>query len=173
MAVESKHAEIDTLHVTLQALRVDKKQMTLAVFRQLPAAQLHKEDGELAFDSLWGWVKYDIAGEGSMWFVTETGGRLYRCPNFRIDSLEDLRYRARRLEKEHKWWHSVNELPEKERTNKRYEERAHYRSYYWNAADGPEIEKDLIEIYKKIERSINMAKNRQRLRSLPQLFIAV
>jgi hypothetical protein len=50
--VETSHASIDTLSVTIRAIHVDRKQMTLAVFRQLPHGKETKES------SLWGLVRY-------------------------------------------------------------------------------------------------------------------
>lgn len=38
--IETKRASLDTMSVTIQALHVSGKQMTLAVFRQLPAKVL-------------------------------------------------------------------------------------------------------------------------------------
>jgi hypothetical protein len=69
MDIETKHASLDTLAVTIQALHVNGKQMTLAVFRQLPELQL------------WGRVRYTIPGEFrnvDMWIVGSRQGKLYR-----------------------------------------------------------------------------------------------
>ena len=70
--VETKNASLDTLAVTIQALHVSGKQMTLAVFRQLPRRV------ESSNASLWGTVRYSIKDEGSLWLVFSEDGRLYR-----------------------------------------------------------------------------------------------
>jgi hypothetical protein len=70
--VEAKNARLDTLAVTIQALHVSGKQMTLAVFRQLPRA-IEDEDSEL-----WGIVRYAIKDEGAVWLVFSHDGTLYR-----------------------------------------------------------------------------------------------
>lgn len=71
-AVQTKNASLDTLAVTIQALHVSGKQMTLAVFRQLPRAT-ESEDSEL-----WGVVRYAIKYEGDLWLVFSHNGSLYR-----------------------------------------------------------------------------------------------
>lgn len=72
MQIESKNASLDTLAVTIRALHVSGKQMTLAVFRQLPTAR--ERDGS----SLWGVVRYTIKDEGELWLVFSHDGVLYR-----------------------------------------------------------------------------------------------
>ena len=72
MLVETKNASLDTLSVTIQALHVNGKQMTLAVFRQLPQK---REDSE---SSIWGVVNYIIKNEGDIWLVFSNNGVLYR-----------------------------------------------------------------------------------------------
>lgn len=70
--IETKNASLDTLQVTIRALHVNGKQMTLAVFRQLPTDM---EDDE---SELWGMVRYTIKDEGRLWLVFSRGGRLWR-----------------------------------------------------------------------------------------------
>jgi hypothetical protein len=72
MIVETKAASIDTMAVTIQALHVSGKQMTLAVFRQLP---IMREGAEAV---PWGIVRYAIKDEGDLWLVFSDDGRLYR-----------------------------------------------------------------------------------------------
>ena len=72
MEVETKHARLDTLSVTIQALHVSGKQMTLAVFRQLKKG--HEDENS----ELWGVVKYPIKDEGENWLVFSTDGTLRR-----------------------------------------------------------------------------------------------
>lgn len=70
--IETKTASLETMSVTIQALHVNGKQMTLAVFRQLPRAQF-----EPGSHVAWGTVNYKI-GDMSRWLVFEHGGRLHR-----------------------------------------------------------------------------------------------
>ena len=72
MQVETKNASLDTMAVTIKTLHVSGKQMTLAVFRQLPNAR-EREDSEL-----WGVVRYAIKGEGDLWLVFSHDGALRR-----------------------------------------------------------------------------------------------
>lgn len=79
MQVETKNASLDTMAVTIQALHVSGKQMTLAVFRQLPIALAFNDSGELRDLDFWGLVRYQIKDEASLWAVASAGGILYRC----------------------------------------------------------------------------------------------
>jgi len=79
MQVETKNASLDTLSVTIQALHVSGKQMTLAVFRQLPIGAAINKDGSLVDLDFWGLVRYQIKDEASLWAVASAGGILYRC----------------------------------------------------------------------------------------------
>ena len=70
--IETKNASLDTLAVTILALHVSGKQMTQAVFKQLP------EGREIDGDSLWGVVRYQIKDSHDLWLVFSSGNRLYR-----------------------------------------------------------------------------------------------
>lgn len=71
--VEEKNANLSTLSVTIQALHVSGKQMTLAVFKQLPWVHLTPPL------TPWGFVRYEIKGEADLWLVFSHGGILYRA----------------------------------------------------------------------------------------------
>lgn len=72
MEIETKNASLDTLAVTIKALHVNGKQMTLAVFRQLPRSY-ERDDSDL-----WGVVRYEIKSEGCLWLVFSHDGTLRR-----------------------------------------------------------------------------------------------
>ena len=72
MLVEEKNASLSTLSVTIQALHVQGKQMTLAVFRQLPTMVVNKDC------SIWGIVRYEIKNLGDLWLVFSFNNCLYR-----------------------------------------------------------------------------------------------
>ncbi len=76
--IETKTASLDTLSVTIRALHVSGKQMTLAVFRQLPVAELCDEFGE-PFGNWWGRVIYPLKNEADHWMIVEYEGQLHRC----------------------------------------------------------------------------------------------
>jgi len=65
--VEAKNATLDTLAVTILALHVSGKQMTQAVFKQLPEGR--EEEG----DPMWGIVRYS-----GLWIIFSSKGTLYR-----------------------------------------------------------------------------------------------
>lgn len=72
-------ATLSTLKVEIKALTVSGKQMTLAVFRQLPTQKTYDCEMNLRLDvRYWGIVRYAIKDEGDVWVVMEQGGRLYR-----------------------------------------------------------------------------------------------
>ncbi len=79
MEIQTKSASLDTFAVTIQALHVNGKQMTLAVFRQLPEVSIlderHYKDSSLKW---WGKVNYRV-GDSDRWMVCERDGRLYRA----------------------------------------------------------------------------------------------
>ena len=70
--IETKNADISTLSVTIQALHVGGKQMTIAVFRQLVHADMTDACEP------WGFVRYNIKDQGNIWLVHSYSGRLYR-----------------------------------------------------------------------------------------------
>jgi hypothetical protein len=74
MQVETQNASLSTMAVTIKALHVNGKQMTLAVFRQLE----QKKENEQA--KLWGCVHYEIKDQGLIWLVFSQDGHLYRRP---------------------------------------------------------------------------------------------
>jgi hypothetical protein len=150
MEIETKNASLDTFAVTIQALHVSGKQMTLAVFRQLPVTNLmdqsYNKDQSLKW---WGLVRYRIADEGEKWVVCEKDGKLYRA-TFSVDS--DKRFK-REIEK-------IKAI----------------RPYL--GADGkivsrPDLAEKLAELFRSV---INVSKNNEvanEAEALPQLFIAV
>lgn len=85
---------MSTFSVTIQALHVNGKQMTLAVFRQLPTLALFAENSERTPCVWWGIVRYPIKDEGDTWVVADMGGKLFRCflpeANFESCALRDM-----------------------------------------------------------------------------------
>ncbi|MBK7782358.1 MAG: hypothetical protein IPJ58_16605 [Ardenticatenia bacterium] len=73
MEIETKRASLDTMAVTIQALHVDGKQMTLAVFRQLPETWTREE----VYDP-WGYVRHGTAARTDVWIIHSVGGVLHR-----------------------------------------------------------------------------------------------
>lgn len=76
--IETSNASIDTMAVTIRSLHVNSKQMTLAVFRQLPVFYVYQDDGTLSDVDRWGLVRYKIRDEGDLWLVASKDGALYR-----------------------------------------------------------------------------------------------
>ena len=70
----------DELSITIRAVRVSGKQMTLAVFKQLPVVDLYTEEG-VALEPIrpWGIVRQEIK-EISTWLLLEYNGLLHKAP---------------------------------------------------------------------------------------------
>src|SRR5215510_10980403 len=68
---------ISTATVDIQVMRIGTKQMTLAVFRQLPYRNIFDRSGTLVAPT-WGWVNYDRNGSPAKPFVFSFDGVLYR-----------------------------------------------------------------------------------------------
>lgn len=70
----------EELTVTIRAVRINGKQMTLAVFRQLPVIELCAESGDaLSPIRPWGIVRQEIK-EATVWLLLEFAGQLYKAP---------------------------------------------------------------------------------------------
>ena len=77
--LKTNRASIETLAVTIRALQVNKKQMTQAVFKQLPLGKLNMAGRHGKFDQeLWGWVNYTANGQGPEWIVFSMNGCLFK-----------------------------------------------------------------------------------------------
>ncbi len=78
--VKTENASIGTVSVTICTLCVDKKQMTLAVFKQIPIVKFIDHTGALESDiTVWGKVNYD----GHWWAI---GSRDMDLVKARIDT---------------------------------------------------------------------------------------
>ena len=180
MEVETKHARLDTLAVTIQALHVNGKQMTLAVFRQLPVISPYNEDGSLAPMEYWGIVRYRINYLGSVWAVCSTGGRLYRGS---IDighefNMDETIFNAKKARTNLQWWHDEKNYLSERDTIIRYSMRKNDpRSYGdrvpWSEEQRDGLEKALAYSLDRIESCQRAIATNQALKQLPQLFIAV
>ena len=79
IGVEVQDASISTVSVTLKAIQVGKKQMTKAVFRQLPTCTLVNGTTMEVDGDIWGWVNDSIPDQSpGRNFIVQRGGRLYR-----------------------------------------------------------------------------------------------
>lgn len=81
VALNSNEATITMATITIKALKVNNRQLTQAVFRQLPERSLIEESKPELIGLPWGWVNYRSAdmGEGRQ-FVAQFGTTLARCP---------------------------------------------------------------------------------------------
>lgn len=154
MQVETKNASLDTLAVTIQALCVSGKQMTLAVFRQLPEAELclpcGGRDERLSW---WGLVRYKIGEAGDLWVVAEKDGILCRCSASNSD--------AKSLAA------GVEELAKMIRTRRGL----YFRGRNFNHID--DVVGEHAVQAEKLDRALFRQETIDAARDLPQLFIAV
>jgi hypothetical protein len=88
--------QLSTFAVTLQALTINNKQMTISVFRQLPVKKpfdfvldYGKDGGALFYDNViyWGYVNY----QGS-WLIWQRENLLYRFSFFKRHKYGDYNY---------------------------------------------------------------------------------
>ena len=89
VTLQASSALITTASVTIRSLRVNDRQLTESIFRQLPKRTLvDTEEVKLLGDDIWGWVNYDPdRSPADRQFVVQFGGILCRCPFF----VRDLR----------------------------------------------------------------------------------
>lgn len=184
-----ENAEIKQMAVTINVMSVNKKQMTLSVFRQLPCADIIDESGDLDEDFLlWGIVRYSF-NNSDVWALGSYDGELYRSAinprrhrniidNLRVDIQQEVR-NEKRFED---WVRSVlkretlvgqeiiyvngHTLSASAIYNNSGKDKYLYeaRSYFKNHIDWM---KDEIVRHKRIIRSL------EQLMELTQLFIAV
>lgn len=146
-AILASEATLSTLQVSIQALVVNGKQMTLAVFRQLPNVSPVDADGNLQEFNYWGLVRYAIKDQGDVWGVATIGSALVRCairdPN---DLQSSIAWRRREYEE--------GALKENRYRGEKWRERT-------------------IKDFQEVPRLENQRTAMRRLMLLPQLFIAV
>jgi len=160
--ITTNNASLNTVQITIQALCVSGKQMTLSVFRQLPISDPAEES------ALWGTVRYKIKDEGDVWLVHSFGDILYRFELLPADMLRcSNRYVIAAEEKVHQKRASV----------------AHNLARnddYWLARSEQDL-KDALDEYNNVlcdyedrmEYVNGMNSLKQRAAELPQLFISI
>lgn len=161
MQVETKNASIDTMAVTIKTLHVSGKQMTLAVFRQLPKAR-EREDSEL-----WGVVRYAIKDEGDLWLVFSHDGALQRRALFPGSPWVDRSYLKKligNLAREEESWKTMAAHPASDwKTGREIHLLATREAVNQEQADCDE----------HYANSVKTCAKENRLAALTQLFIAV
>lgn len=171
MDIETRTASLDLLAVTIQALHVNGKQMTLAVFRQLPVADAYNDDGSLAPLEYWGLVRYAIKDEGDLWVVCACGGRLYRCPAYWYgDTVYKAMIERGRAIKKLQWWREVRIARE---TDKYAYIAPPHNAGPWTEDGLPYFEELVRESEEHLATCKRAESTRETLLNLPQLFIAV
>lgn len=171
MQVETKSASLDTLSVTIQALHVNGKQMTLAVFRQLPTAEAYRDDGYLCDFDFWGLVRYSIKGSGDEWVICSKDGRLYRCYlNWPGLSASGANQKLKREEAQLLWWERGRDYRNRICPSL---DKISFRGQSWDESLLPFLNKNIEDALAYVQHCEQAEKSRNILRNLPQLFIAV
>ena len=162
MEITIEKASLNTVSVELKIIQVNKKQMTLAVFRQLP-------EGHEEFDSsLWGLVRYNVKGGlTGTWLVFSKDGILYRR------NVHLVREPIKNYSK-------VNSLQESLRTaerNLKYDQQHNSSSVGYYEKEIKRIKFELVKARQAIESNYDLDSIRynhyNKVIQLPQLFIAV
>lgn len=146
--------------------------MTLAVFRQLPQADAHREDGTLAPMEFWGVVRYGIKDEGYLWAISASSGRLYRCliTQLNTDKLAHIRRYHADCVSRIDWWRKCKAaLDNGENKNNL----PIYKGDYWKHDNLQEMLQELQDVNCEIKFLENKEHAINALLALPQLFIAV
>ena len=200
--IRTHEASLDTLSVSVLAIHVNQKQMTLAVFRQLPVSGIHNADGTLDDKEYWGVVRYHIKDEDcNRWVIISDNGILYRCPYYsRVASAVSygecnrIALEAEKLYKEYSDWmetvrvHELDESSHREMCLRPYCHIPVQRSYRDGFVRGRSFETtnredriylevclnaDLTKALKARIVSSHQFDSGKFLCDLPQLFIAV
>lgn len=88
IALDAEDVRITTCTVTIKTLRVDSRQLTQSVFRQLPEIDLI-DPVTLELSGLpWGWVNYHLGHHRHQNFVIQKGQHLYRSEFWVAEFLE-------------------------------------------------------------------------------------
>lgn len=179
MEVQTREASIDTIAVTIQALRVSGKQMTLAVFRQLPMHSIYKPDGTLCKAQLWGTVRYDFSKEGcGFWVVASVDGLLFRGPVasgfYSVERVLRSLDECDRNLRDYAAWVEHNAVQDEASKNGEGHTVPYMPSpYVWNEKQEQEILQDIVAYKVDLENAKRAAVSLDVVRALPQLFIAV
>ncbi|MBX9831660.1 MAG: hypothetical protein K2X78_01260 [Burkholderiaceae bacterium] len=88
--MHSSQATTKPLTISITALRIDGRKMTISVFQQLPRispfADPEAERPTVRTDIVpWGYVRHTIKGDGSLWLVAECKGELCRIALINFD----------------------------------------------------------------------------------------
>lgn len=83
--LDTKHATVHTMSINVKVMKIGKKQVTQAIFKQLPEQSIFEADvGSLTLRGVpWGLVKYSYKETPSFctgYLVWQNGETLYRCP---------------------------------------------------------------------------------------------
>lgn len=79
LALATGDVGITTAAVTIRVMKVGARQMTQAIFRQLPADRLVDEEAVALRGVPWGWVNYTWGDQAGRNYVVQFGAELRRC----------------------------------------------------------------------------------------------
>lgn len=181
--VLATEATLSTLKVEIKALTVSGKQMTLAVFRQLPVSEALDGRWKLRQGvAYWGTVRYPIKDQGVEWAVIEQSGILYRaCLQSFFEDMYD-RWNDRQVPLDLRGAFDAAKMLQSHRHSTTYLQQGHQASVFrelyreWKKLKerglflGAGTEK-FMEVYARYEKSHETSMCA--LHQLPQLFIAV
>lgn len=181
---ESESVAVEIFSVSIKVIRVNNKQMTQAVFRQLPQGTEDKSS------TLWGIVKYDGIGRyQGQWLVFSQSGKLFRreldLSQRGVDQYdltrakEQLKYHGPSYyayKDEPGYWEKQSQTYSAERVK---QERAEYeKSKYEYESKKKALQKAVEEeeqyVFNEQKAEVNRYSYEHGLvKKLPQLFIAV
>lgn len=170
MEIETKNASLDTMAVTIMALHVSGKQMTQAVFKQLP----YKDESDKS--ELWGIVRYSIKDQADIWLVFSESGTLFRRGvNTRTryadkSLLNELQNDVKRLTKNMSRFEISDDMTDY--LKKSYKEQQDEQDDKLAKAQ-MDLDDEIIEYNDEVKAVEKFNAYEKRLLEMPQLFIAV
>ncbi len=173
MQVETKKASLETLSVTIQALHVSGKQMTLSVFKQLPEACPYASNGKLNEMNFWGVVRYSIKDSGDLWVVASKEDLLYRCDTTMHLSYARAQRDVGRMRQCINWWASCDPLAASWKHPLSPEHPFRDGRIKWTEGGLTSLQNDLLEVEDRLSVCQEAEASHATLCRLPQLFIAV
>jgi len=175
--IQKNEAQLATLSIDIQAIRVNGKRMSLAAFKQLKVGSYFDEKKPNC--KIWGMVKYKLSkDDDGEWVVYSLDGTLYRretpmdeWDSHQVFKTEDGDYRVDGEDMPIYYW--TNAYWEKQ------SDRNHYGTWRRLKEEQREIirrEKELHEVYDKKLKEAGLEvrrKDYRKAKELPHLFIAV
>lgn len=171
--IDSESVSITSCAVTIMALCIGSKQMTLSVFRQLPEIRLYRESGDLYDTDKWGLVRYKFNDIG-VWVVCSHNKNLYRASlDHSYMSVKDanlLLAKAKEIFLDYLKWDSSDDKYKYDDLPNEY---GFFEKCEWKHGFSELIKERVSSFEERLKTAIRYDNSKKELFKLPQLFIAI